>query len=157
MLRTFCALLKVSLCSICSSNLSPFPSSLLPAPSPPPSPQVDLCANLRNLLWYGDTNPDTFFPRCYCLTSEEGRDMFLGQQFNKVKYIHSIGMHEACSVSPTPNVSNPVYNGYSDRLTWTFFVATCGYRASLHSCPSRCATFPMNPYYCLHSIVPEDC
>jgi tubulin monoglycylase TTLL3/8 len=39
--------------------------------------KVGLCANLRNLVWCGETHSDLFFPRCFLLSSLEEKDSFI--------------------------------------------------------------------------------
>ena len=41
--------------------------------------QVGLCTNLRSLVWCGGANSDLFFPRCYLLSSNEEKDIFIGE------------------------------------------------------------------------------
>lgn len=39
---------------------------------------MGLCSHLREAVWLGDVDVDTFFPRCYQLNSEEDRECFIG-------------------------------------------------------------------------------
>lgn len=40
--------------------------------------QVGLCSHLREAVWLGDVDVNTFFPRCYQLNSEEDKECFIG-------------------------------------------------------------------------------
>ncbi|XP_045690709.1 protein monoglycylase TTLL8 [Phyllostomus hastatus] len=39
--------------------------------------KIGLCLNMRNLPWYVQDNPETFFPRCYGLCSDSEKQEFL--------------------------------------------------------------------------------
>lgn len=41
--------------------------------------EIGLCLNMRSLPWYVQANPNTFFPRCYGLCTENEKQEFLGE------------------------------------------------------------------------------
>ena len=54
--------------------------------------KVGLCANLRNLVWCGETHSDLFFPRCFLLSSLEEKDSFISETL----LLHLAHIHPYC-------------------------------------------------------------
>ena len=60
---------------------------------------MGLTTNLQNARWFGDTDPDSFYPRCYVLGGEEDKDAFVGEEVGVV-YLRP----KSCHVSSNDEV-----------------------------------------------------
>ncbi|VDP79000.1 unnamed protein product [Schistosoma curassoni] len=42
---------------------------------------VGLCRQLRQIRWFADCNADYFFPRCFIISEEDGRQSFISKSY----------------------------------------------------------------------------
>ncbi|XP_036285956.1 protein monoglycylase TTLL8 [Pipistrellus kuhlii] len=66
--------------------------------------KIGLCLNMRNLPWYVQANPDTFFPRCYGLGSDSEKQEFLDdfRRTAATSILKWVVSHQRCPRSQAP-------------------------------------------------------
>ena len=80
--------------------------------------KVGLCANLRNLVWCGETHSDLFFPRCFLLSSPEEKDSFISETLftsSCILSIHTLTAYDLIShtFTLTPDCKNPIHHSHT--------------------------------------------